>query len=145
MRRYWRSSARSGSRGSPERRRRRALDRRQRHAQLVAHQPQELGPRALQRLERRQVLKRHHHPLARHRAELVTDDREALKERLEAATGERIAALEAVAPDRGKAPEPELGPEREAARGPGPSASTGRESTPGTTPEPKRIEPERSL
>ena len=33
---------------------------------------------------------------ARHRAELVTDNREALKERLEAATGEHIAALEAV-------------------------------------------------
>ena len=33
---------------------------------------------------------------ARHRAELVTDDREALKERLEAATGERIAALEGI-------------------------------------------------
>ena len=32
------------------------------------------------------------------RAELVTDDREALRERLEAATGERIAALEAVEP-----------------------------------------------
>ena len=39
---------------------------------------------------------------ARHRAELVTDDREALKERLEAATGERVAALEAVAPEQGK-------------------------------------------
>ena len=36
---------------------------------------------------------------ARHRAELVTDDREALRERLEAATGERIAALEAIGPD----------------------------------------------
>ncbi len=39
---------------------------------------------------------------ARDRAELVTDDRAALKEQLEAATGERIAALEAVAPDKGK-------------------------------------------
>ena len=42
---------------------------------------------------------------ARDRAELVTDDRNALKERLEAVTGERIAALEAVgageAKDRG--------------------------------------------
>ena len=78
---------------------------------------------------------------ARHRAELVTDDREALKERLEAATGERIAALEAVEPDQGKVPEPERGPEREAA----PSASTGRDATPDKTPEPKRIESERSL
>ena len=33
---------------------------------------------------------------ARHRAELVTDDAAALKERLEAVTGERISALEAI-------------------------------------------------
>ena len=33
---------------------------------------------------------------ARHHAELVTDDRRALRERLEAATGERMAALEAL-------------------------------------------------
>ena len=33
---------------------------------------------------------------ARHRAELVTDDRNALRERLEAVTGERISALEGV-------------------------------------------------
>ena len=39
---------------------------------------------------------------ARDRAELVTDDRAALKEQFEAATGERIAALEAVEPDRAK-------------------------------------------
>ncbi len=39
---------------------------------------------------------------ARDRAELVTDDRAALKEQLEAATGERIAALEAVEPDKAK-------------------------------------------
>ena len=37
---------------------------------------------------------------ARDRAELVTDDRETLRERLEAATGERVAALEAVQPER---------------------------------------------
>ena len=35
---------------------------------------------------------------ARHHAELVTDDRNALRERLEAATGGRISALEAVTP-----------------------------------------------
>ena len=35
---------------------------------------------------------------ARHRAELVTDDATALREQLEAVTGERIAALEAVVP-----------------------------------------------
>ena len=33
---------------------------------------------------------------ARHRAELVTDDAEALRERLEAATGERVSALEGI-------------------------------------------------
>ena len=37
---------------------------------------------------------------ARDRAELVTDDKAALRETLEAATGERIAALEAVEPER---------------------------------------------
>ena len=39
---------------------------------------------------------------ARDRAELVTDDREALRERLEAVTGERIAALEAVGQEKAK-------------------------------------------
>ena len=39
---------------------------------------------------------------ARDRAELVTDDRAALRERLEAVTGERISALEAVEPQREK-------------------------------------------
>ena len=39
---------------------------------------------------------------ARDRAELVTDDKAALKEQLEAATGERIAALEAVGEDKAK-------------------------------------------
>ena len=42
---------------------------------------------------------------ARHHAELVIDDRDALRERLEAATGERIAALEAVEPDQAKGQE----------------------------------------
>ena len=36
------------------------------------------------------------------RAELVTDDRAALKEQLEAATGDRIAAFETVEPDKAK-------------------------------------------
>ena len=44
---------------------------------------------------------------ARDRAELVTDDREALRERLEVATGERIAALEAVEPEKIKTREAE--------------------------------------
>ena len=39
---------------------------------------------------------------ARDRAELVTDDRAGLKEQLEAFTGERIAALEALGADRAK-------------------------------------------
>jgi len=39
---------------------------------------------------------------ARNHAELVTDDRRALRERLEAVTGERIAALEAIAPSSAK-------------------------------------------
>ncbi|MDE0333715.1 MAG: relaxase domain-containing protein, partial [Defluviicoccus sp.] len=39
---------------------------------------------------------------ARDRAELVTDDREALRETLEAVTGERITALEAVGAEKGK-------------------------------------------
>ena len=41
---------------------------------------------------------------ARDRAELVTDDAKALRERLETATGERIAALEGIGPEKGKAP-----------------------------------------
>ena len=46
---------------------------------------------------------------ARDRAELVTDDREALREQLEAVTGERIAALEAVGAEKDKGRE--AGPE----------------------------------
>ena len=48
---------------------------------------------------------------ARERAELVTDDKAALKEQLEAATGERIAALEAVGEEKAKGREaaPETG------------------------------------
>ena len=42
---------------------------------------------------------------ARDRAELVTDDKAALREQLLELTGERIAALEAVGADRAKAPE----------------------------------------
>ncbi len=62
---------------------------------------------------------------ARHRAELVTDDRKALGEHLETATGERVAALEALEPgaehtvtvpemtgeDAGKATPDAIGPE----------------------------------
>ena len=49
---------------------------------------------------------------ARHRAELVTDNRDTLREQLERTTGERIAALEAVEPTREQSP----GPEKVAAR-----------------------------
>ena len=49
---------------------------------------------------------------ARDRAELVTDDRNALRERLETATGERIAALEAVEPEREKVKRTEPVPDR---------------------------------
>ena len=41
---------------------------------------------------------------ARDRAELVTDDAERLRERLETATGERISALEGIAPQPREAP-----------------------------------------
>ena len=41
---------------------------------------------------------------ARHRAELVTDDREALRERLQVVTGERISALEGIGELQRKAP-----------------------------------------
>ncbi len=73
---------------------------------------------------------------ARDRAELVTDDAAALKERLEAVTGERISALEgigeAVRPERGKdakAPLDRDEPDRERGMLPSPD---------------KEIEPERS-
>ena len=54
---------------------------------------------------------------ARDRAELVTDDRAGLKEQLEALTGERIAALEALGEDRAKGQEEARG--REGAESPG--------------------------
>ena len=60
----------------------------------------------------------------RDRAELVTDDRAALKEQLEAATGERIAALEAVEPDKAKGRE--AGLEAGSGAAPGPDASESR-------------------
>ena len=55
---------------------------------------------------------------ARHHAELVTDDRNALREHLEAATGERIAALEAILPERGYEADMEVN--KAAERDPGP-------------------------
>ena len=74
---------------------------------------------------------------ARDRAELVTDDRGALRERLEAVTGERIAALEAIEPERVKVRKPEPVPGR------------GREegtSEPGhRTPEPEKVREPREI
>ena len=48
---------------------------------------------------------------ARDRAELVTDDKAALKEQLEALTGERIAALEAVGEEKAKGQDEAVGRE----------------------------------
>ena len=53
---------------------------------------------------------------ARDRAELVTDDAERLRERLETATGERISALEGIAPVVREAPEKDAESTQEAAR-----------------------------
>ena len=66
---------------------------------------------------------------ARDRAELVTDDRAALREQLEAATGERIAALEAVEPDRAKGREAVLDTNRSADLDGGAAMSREREWT----------------
>ena len=55
---------------------------------------------------------------ARHNAELVTDDAKELRETLEAATGERVSALEGIgAADRALAQEKERGSEKEPVRG----------------------------
>ena len=62
---------------------------------------------------------------ARDRAELVTDDKAALRETLEAVTGERIAALEAVEPERAKDRAAGLDADRSA--GPGGGASESRQ------------------
>ena len=61
--------------------------------------------------------------------ELVLDRGRALKEQLEAATGERIAALEAVEPDKSKGRE----------RGPDVDRSKSREDRPLAPREPERM------
>ena len=66
---------------------------------------------------------------ARDRAELVTDDKAALREQLEAATGERIAALEAVGPDKAKGREAALDTDRSAGLDGGATVSREREGT----------------
>ena len=75
---------------------------------------------------------------ARDRAELVTDDRVGLKEQLEAFTGERIAALEAVGDEKAKAPEAVKTGDMDAEIGGEPSA--GRATEPEKIPEPKSVE-----
>ena len=73
---------------------------------------------------------------ARDRAELVTDDKAALKEQLQALTGERIAALEALGETKAKTPEAakaggmdaEIGGERSAGRAPEPEKTPGPKS-----------------
>ena len=68
---------------------------------------------------------------ARDKAELVTDDRAALKEQLEAATGERIAALEAVEPERAKGRDTSLDEGLNSGRGHDTSALRDRDKAPG--------------
>ena len=85
---------------------------------------------------------------ARHDAELVTDDAKALRETLEAVTGDRIAALEAVGPTMDKAAAKEDGRDRGAALGlerPPGAPDTGRDAAKGA-PEPpvREAEPEKA-
>ncbi|MDE0049656.1 MAG: helicase C-terminal domain-containing protein, partial [Rhodospirillales bacterium] len=68
---------------------------------------------------------------ARDRAELVTDDRNALRETLEAVTGERIAALEAVEAERDKGREAELDSDRSVRREDGGTQARQRERASG--------------
>ncbi len=56
---------------------------------------------------------------ARDRAELVTDDAADLKAQLEAATGERVAALEGIGEMKREAPDRAAGIERTGAKRPG--------------------------
>ena len=70
---------------------------------------------------------------ARDKAELVTDDKAALKEQLEAVTGERIAALEAVEPDKAKGRDVGL----EAGRGAGRESEGAASQEQGGSPKPE--------
>ncbi len=74
---------------------------------------------------------------ARDRAEFVTDDKAALREQLEALTGERFAALEAVGQDRAKAPE--------AAKAGGMDAEIGAQRSAGRTVEPEKTPAPKSV
>ena len=75
---------------------------------------------------------------ARDRAELVTDDRAGLKEQLEALSGERIAALEALGEAKLKAPEAETSRGRDAEIGG--ERRPGRAAEPEKTLEPKSVD-----
>ena len=75
---------------------------------------------------------------ARDRAELVTDDKAALKEQLEAVTGERSAALEAVGEDKAKEREGGLEAHRGTERGTGAAGSREREGASAPDLEPVR-------
>ena len=80
---------------------------------------------------------------ARHRAELVTDDAKALRERLETATGERVSALEGIGAGAGRPTTREKTRNRDRQEMPGRSARTEdktRDREPATAPEPKRFE-----
>ena len=74
---------------------------------------------------------------ARDRAELVTDDKAALREQLQALTGERIAALEALGDGKSKAPE--------AAKAGGMDAEIGGERGSGRTAEPEKTPAPKSV
>ena len=74
---------------------------------------------------------------ARDRAELVTDDKAALKEQLQALTGERIAALEALGEAKAKTPE--------AAKAGGMDAEIGGERSAGRAPEPEKTPAPKSV
>ena len=79
---------------------------------------------------------------ARHRAELVTDNRDALRERLQAVTGERISALEAVEPEREKTVEPASEPAPDRVREEPGSTTPERIHVPEHVREPRGIEME---
>ena len=78
----------------------------------------------------------------RDRAELVTDDKAGLKEQLEALSGERIAALEALGEERARTSETGAGRDVGASRD-GPQPDTGQAKEPEKMPEPKA--PDRDL
>ena len=75
---------------------------------------------------------------ARDKAELVTDDAEALRERLEAVTGERISALEGIGESVRPEREPERGKDREASH----EKERERPKAPAPSPPDREIEPE---